>query len=130
MDITAVAATIYLFLTAGVVAFQFALALGVPWGSYAMGGTFPGRFPPPMRVAAVGQAALLGFMAAVVMSRAGLLLSDWAQVSVWLIWVIVAFSAVSVVLNTITPSAGERRIWVPMAIVLFTSSLTVALTAG
>ena len=83
-----------------------------------------------MRVAAVGQAALLGFMVAVVMSRAGLLLSDWAQVSVWLIWVIVAFSTVSVVLSTITPSAGERRIWVPMAIVLFTSSLTVALTAG
>ncbi len=130
MDITAVAATIYLFVTAGVVAFQFALALGVPWGSYAMGGTFPGRFPPAMRVAAVGQAALLGFMAAVVMSRAGLLLSDWAQISVWLIWVIVAFSAVSVVLNMITPSAGERRIWLPMAIVLFTSSLTVALTAG
>ena len=129
MNITVAAATIYLFVTAGVVAFQFALALGVPWGSYAMGGKFPGRFPPAMRVAAVGQAALLGFMAAVVMSRAGLLLSDWAQVSVWLMWVIVAFSAVSLVLNTITPSAGERRIWVPMAIVLFTSSLTVALTA-
>jgi hypothetical protein len=129
MNITVAAATIYLFVTAGVVAFQFALALGVPWGSYAMGGTFPGRFPPAMRVAAVGQAALLGSMAAVVMSRAGLLLSDWAQVSVWLMWVIVAFSAVSLVLNTITPSAGERRIWVPMAIVLFTSSLTVALTA-
>lgn len=129
MDITAVAATIYLCVTAGVVAFQFALALGVPWGSYAMGGKFPGRFPPAMRVAAVGQAALLGFMAAVVMARAGLLLSDWAQVSEWLIWVIVAFSAVSVVLNMITPSAGERRIWVPMALVLFTSSLTVALTA-
>jgi phosphatidylglycerophosphate synthase len=130
MDVTTVAAIIYLFITAGVVAFQFALAFGVPWGSYAMGGKFPGRFPPAMRASAVGQAALLGLMAAVVMSRAGLLLPDWAQVSVWLTWVIVAFSVVSVVLNTITPSAGERRVWLPVALVMLASSLTVALTAG
>ncbi len=69
-------------------------------------------------------------MAAVVMSRAGLLLPDWAQVSVWLTWVIVAFSVVSVVLNTITPSAKERRVWLPVALVMLASSLTVALTAG
>lgn len=36
----------------GVAAFQLALALGAPWGTYVMGGTFPGSFPPAMRAAA------------------------------------------------------------------------------
>jgi hypothetical protein len=130
MDVTAVAAIIFSVVTAGAVAFQIALALGAPWGSYAMGGKFPGRFPPPMRVAAVVQGLLLGVMAAIVVSRAGLALPQWAQVSGWLIWIVVAFSVISLVLNSITPSAGERRIWVPVALVVFACSLTVALTAG
>jgi hypothetical protein len=33
---------------------------------------------------------------------------------------------VSVILNTITPSAGERRIWAPVALVLLVCSFTVA----
>ena len=83
-----------------------------------------------MRVGAVIQGLLLGLMAAVVLSRAGLALSQWAQASVWLTWIVVALSGVSLVLNAITPSAGERRIWVPVALVLLATSLTVALTAG
>ena len=128
MDVTIVAAVIYSFVTLVVVGFQLALAFGAPWGAYAMGGAFPGRFPPAMRLAAVAQAILLGLMAAVVLSRAGLVLPGWSQVSGWLTWVIVAFVAVSVVLNTVTPSAGERRLWVPATLVLLASSLTVALT--
>jgi hypothetical protein len=33
---------------------------------------------------------------------------------------------VSLVLNAITPSAGERRIWVPVALALLATSLVVA----
>ncbi len=130
MDVTATAAIVYAVVTVGVVAFQLALALGVPWGSYAMGGKFPGQFPPAMRVAAVVQGLLLGLMAAVVLSRAALALPSWRTASVWLTWGVVVFAVVSVVLNAITPSAGERRIWVPVALLLLASSLTVALTAG
>jgi hypothetical protein len=36
-------------------------------------------------------------------------------------------SALAVVLNAISRSAGERRIWVPVAVVLLVSSLLVAL---
>ena len=38
-------------------------------------------------------------------------------------------TAISLVLNLITPSAPERRIWAPVAAVLLVTSLTVALTA-
>lgn len=47
----------------------------------------------------------------------------------WLIWVVVAVAVVSLILNLITPSASERRIWVPVALVMLLSSLVVALTA-
>lgn len=130
MNIAYIAAIIYSILTVGIIAFQIALALGVPWGSYAMGGAFPGKFPPAMRLAAVVQAVILGLMAAVVLSHAGLSLPHWSQASTWLIWGVVTFAVVSIVLNAISPSAGERRIWVPVATVLFSSSLAVALSSG
>jgi hypothetical protein len=122
------AAVVFTLVTAGVVAFQLALALGAPWGDYAMGGTFPGKYPPLMRVAAAVQAGLLILLALIVLSRAGLvLLSQWIERSTWLIWLVVAFSAVALVLNLVTSSSRERRIWAPVAAVLLVCSLTVAL---
>ena len=129
MDVTTVAALVFAVVTAVAVVFQIALALGAPWGSYSMGGRFPGRFPPTMRVAAVIQGLLLGLMGAVLLSRAGLALASWAQWSVWLTWVIVAFCGVSFLLNALSPSTDERRVWAPATLVLLVSSLTVALTA-
>lgn len=130
MDLTEVAAIAYAIATAGVIAFQVALALGAPWGAYAMGGASPGRFPPAMRVGALVQAALLGALAAVVLSSAGFVLPSLSQAAPWLIWVVVAVTAGSLVLNAASRSAGERRVWVPVGLVLLVSSLAVALTAG
>ena len=126
MDIKRIAAIGYTIVTAGVVAFQIALAAGAPWGAYAMGGAFPGQFPPALRVGAVVQAALLLLMAAVILSRAGVALPRWSRASRWLAWVVVAFAVVSLVLNLITPSAGERMIWAPVALLLLVTSLIVA----
>ncbi|MDQ3126939.1 MAG: hypothetical protein M3Q66_00565 [Chloroflexota bacterium] len=122
------AALVFALVTAGAVAFQLGLALGAPWGSYAMAGRYPGVFPPRMRVAAIVQAAVLAFLALIVVSDAGLALPSLAEAGPWLIWLPVAFSAVSLVLNAITPSAGERRIWVPVAVALLASSLVVAVS--
>ena len=125
---SAVAAITFALVTASVVLFQIALALGAPWGEYAMGGRYPGVFPMAMRVSAVGQAALLAALAVFVLSDAGLVQPSMAQALPWLIWIVVAFSGVSLVLNAISPSAGERRIWVPVALVMLVSSLVVAVT--
>jgi hypothetical protein len=121
-----VAAMIFAIVTLGAVAFQVALALGAPWGAYAMGGAFPGQFSPPMRIAAVVQAVLLLALAGVVLARAGLALKPWARASRWLAWIVVAFSAVSLMLNLITQSGGERLIWAPVAAVMLVTSLLVA----
>ena len=129
MDIASVAALSFAVVSSGVIAFQLALALGAPWGRYAMGGAFPGRFPPAMRIAAIVQAVLIGLLAVSVLSAAGLVLPEIAATFPWLAWVAVVVSAVAVVLNAISRSAGERRIWVPVATVLLVSSLLVALNA-
>ena len=121
-------ALIYGVVSLGVIAFQLALAAGAPWGAYAMVGAFPGQFPPELRVAAILQAGILGLLALVVLARADVALPKWSRASRWLIWVVVAFSAISLVLNTITPSAGERVIWVPVALVMLICSVIVAVS--
>ena len=126
MAMKRVAAIIYVIISAVVVAFQIALAAGAPWGEYAMGGAFPGQFPLALRIAAIIQALLLVAMAAVILARAGLILPGWSQASRWLTWIVVAFAAVSLILNLLTPSAGERAIWAPTALLLLISSVVVA----
>ena len=95
-----------------------------------MGGRIPGRFPPAMRVAAVVQAVVLGMLALVVLDAAGLVALGWTAALPWLAWLPVVVSALSAVMNAATRSAVERRLWLPVALVLFASSLAVALTSG
>mgnify|MGYP003407364177 FL=1 len=122
-----IAAWVFGALIAGLALFQLALAAGAPWGSLAMGGRYPGRFPPPMRVAALVQIAIYALMAIVVFVRAGMLLPDWVEPSRIAVWAVVGLSAMAVVLNLITPSKWERRLWAPVAILMLATSLRVAL---
>jgi hypothetical protein len=130
MGITTLAGIVFACAAVGVIGFQLALSLGAPWGAYAMGGASPGRFPPALRVAALLQAVVIGVLALAVLSAAGIALPGLAASLPWLVWVAVAVSAIAVVLNAITRSAGERRIWLPVTIVMLISSLIVALTAS
>jgi len=127
MSLPEVLGIAYASVTVLVVGFQVALALGAPWGRYAMGGAFPGRMPPALRIAALAQGISLAALAMIVIADAGLadvaIVDDWP----WLIWVPVAVSAVAVVLNASTRSQGERRIWLPVAMLLLICSLGVAL---
>lgn len=93
----------------------------------AMGGKYPGKFPPKLRIAAVVQMTLLIFIALVVLSRAGVMLDSWHGFSKTAIWFVVALSAVSAVLNIITPSKKERMLWGPVTVVMFVCAVTVAL---
>ncbi len=130
MDLRDLAAITFSIVVAGVIAFQIALALGAPWGSYAMGGAFPGRFPARLRAAAVVQAALLSLTIAIVLSRAGLVLPALSEAAHSLIWVVVAIALLALVLNAMSRSVGERRIWVPVTAVMLGCSLLVAVGAG
>ena len=128
LTVAGILAALYALVTTIVVGFQVALALGAPWGTYAMGGAFPGRLPRSMRVVALLQAFILATLAVIVLGNAGVMDVPAVKDLPWLIWVPVAVSAVAVVLNASTRSVGERRIWLPVALVLLVSSLGVALT--
>lgn len=121
------AAYAFAFFTAVVVLFQAALAAGAPWGALSMGGRFPGRYPPAMRFVALANIVVLSLLAAIVLARAGVALPSWYPASTKLVWGGVAFSALSVVANLATPSRWERILWAPVAVVLLTCSLIVAL---
>ena len=121
-----IAAWLYTIVAAGLILFQLALAAGAPWGDYAMGGAFPGQFPPTMRVAAVIQAALIVGMVTVVLARAGISFTGWVRRTRWLIWVVVGYGVIGLILNLITPSTGERALWAPVALVMLVSSVIVA----
>jgi hypothetical protein len=95
-----------------------------------MGGSFPVRLPPLMRVLAAAQAVVLSLLAFVVLSAAGMSVPGLTAGRPWLIWVVVALTLVGVLLNLASRSRGERRLWVPVSAVLLLSSLTVALAGG
>ena len=120
------AALVFAGLTALVCAFHIALALGAPWGEFAMGGAFPGAYPPVMRVLACIQIVALGLIALVVLCRAGLVLPRWSRYSRKLVWAIVALLTAGFLLNLATPSEGERLVWAPVALALLLTSLRVA----
>ncbi|MET3846538.1 hypothetical protein [Paenibacillus sp. OAE614] len=124
--LVSISAMVFTILTLIVVLFQLALALGMPWGSYAMGGKFPGKYPPGMRVGAIVQAIVLLAIAAIVLSRSGFIFTTWDSFANKAIWFVVAFSTISTVLNLITRSKWERRIWAPVSVLLLVTSVIVA----
>lgn len=120
------ATAVYVVTSLAIIGLHLALVLGAPWGVMTMGGQVRGKLPIPMRFASLGQALLLIYLALIVVETAGLAsfasVPDWD----WLIWCPVGVSAVSLVLNSITPSRPERLFGVPMTALLFAGSLVVA----
>lgn len=127
-----IAAIIALVVFAGLVVFQLALALGAPWGRAAYGGQAPGVLPRHFRISSAVASLVWAAVALIVGRQGGV--PVWAPLpDAWLpvaIWVVVGLLAIAVVLNAITRSVVERAIWLPVTIVLFGATLTVALTSG
>lgn len=122
-----VSAVIFTTLTGIVFIFQGCLAAGMPWGIASMGGRYPGKYPPKMRVFAIINMIILSFMAIIVLSRAGLLLPGIKPISEILVWFVTAFFCLGTVLNTITPSKIER-LWAPVALGQLITCIIVAIS--
>ncbi len=121
-----IAARIFATFTVVAILFEIALAAGMPWGEFAWGGNYPGALPTDMRVASVVQAFLLLSLILVVLIRAGLIFPAWQPISKKCVWAVVAYCALGVIANAITPSFWERIIWLPLLAICFASSLVVA----
>jgi len=120
------AAHIFSTLTVAAIFFEIALAAGMPWGEFAWGGKYPGVLPTDMRIASVVQAFLLLAFVLVVLIRVGIVFPAWQPISKKLVWAVVAYCALGVIANAITPSFWERIIWLPVLTICFASSFVVA----
>lgn len=118
------AAAAYLLIISAVIVFQFCLIAGAPWGHLTQGGRYDRALPIPGRVAAGLSVLLLICMAASITSAAGMA-PGWPS---WTGWAAVGVQVLSTVLNWITPSAAERRLWRPVTTVML--ALAVVTVAG
>lgn len=118
-------AIVFIILNTIVIAFQFGLALGMPWGAASMGGKYPGKYQTKMRFLAVFYALTLISTNIFVLSKSQVISIISYPFSKILIWVVVAFYFLSTILNILTPSKIEK-IWAPVSIILFILSLFIA----
>jgi len=120
-------AHVFTFLMMVTISFQLALVAGMPWGELTLGGKYPGELPNGVKWIPLLSVNLLLVFALIVETRAGNLLTEWREISEIAIWIVVAYSGLGVLANSFTPSKWERRIWLPVVIAAFISSLIVAL---
>lgn len=112
---------IYCAMIVGVIGFQVALILGAPWGRLTQGGQGEGPLPRSGRLVAAASIAILAAMALAVLSADG----RWPGWPSWAGWGAVAVNGLSMVLNWITPSPAERRLWGPVMTVMFVLAVAV-----
>ena len=93
-----------------------------------MGGRYPGKFPAPMRIAALVQAFILAAFAYLVLVRGKVISSPYYALAEPATWLVVTLMALSFVMHLFTPSKWERILWLPVVTVLLISSLIVALS--
>ncbi|MGB0661202.1 MAG: hypothetical protein ACPGNV_13630 [Mangrovicoccus sp.] len=99
----------------GVCGFQVALIFGAPWGPITQGGQHSGALPLSGRVMAGLSIALLLGMGFAILSAAG----RGFDLPIWSHWAALAVQTLSMILNWITPSKPERRLWGPITTILF-----------
>lgn len=112
---------IYGLMILGIIGFQIALILGAPWGRLTQGGQVTGSLPRSGRIVAAVSIGILTGMALSVLSAAG----HWPNWPSWTGWLAVAVNAISMVLNWITPSPPERKLWAPIMTVMFATATTI-----
>ncbi|MEI6729134.1 MAG: hypothetical protein WCK98_05835 [bacterium] len=126
--LTLIITTIFVLLTIFTTIFQLGVAIGQPWGEYTMGGRRKGVLPVGMRINAVFSATVLIFMAYVAIDRSKLFNPVSLQPSST-IWLVTGYMALAVLLNSISKSQKERKLWQPITIVLFVCSLYLSILA-
>jgi hypothetical protein len=123
------AALIAALVVGGLAIFQTMLAMGLPLGRAAFGGT---QVILSARRRVLSSASALVFLAAlyVILARAGLFgpLSKDSPLRV-AIWIIVGIFALSALANAASRSRWERHLMAPVALVLTLACVTVALTS-
>jgi hypothetical protein len=128
MSAQEIAVVISVVALAAVGLFQIGLALGAPMGEYAFGGQNPGRLPMRYRVAsAISVLVYLG-IAGHYLAQIGVFETLLApSLNSIANWALVGFNALGLIMNSISRSVKERKMWVPVLLLMLVCSLVIAL---
>ena len=108
--------------------FQLALTLGAPMGEYTMGGQNVGRLPSKYRVGAAISMVVNLAIAGHYLAQTGFVQPLLpAQANQLVNWSLVAFTALGLVMNSISRSKKERQMWVPVLLLSVLCAVIVAL---
>lgn len=121
------AAWIFASLSVVVMLFHTAAILGAPVGDLTMGGRWPGALPPAARLLSGLSLGVTALLATVVLARAGVIRRP---LPAWAMRAVLGYLALAILMHVATPSAAERRIWLPVILMLTTSALWVELSAS
>ncbi len=123
---TAIALVIALALLAALAVLQLLVASGLPYGRFVWGGTHR-VLPHGLRVGSAASVLVYAGLAALLLSRAGVLPAGDSAAVIVLTWVVFAFFAASVALNAISRSPAERWTMAPTSLLLAAATLVIAL---
>ena len=126
---TAIALVVALALLAALAVLQLLVASGLPYGRFVWGGTHR-VLPHGLRVASAASVLVDAGLAALLLSRAGVLPAGDSTAVIVLTWVVFAFFAASVALNAISRSPAERWTMAPTSLLLAAATLAIALGGG
>jgi len=80
-----------------------------------------------MRGFAAFSALLIALFAAIVLSRAGLVLPGCESAARVGIWFVVGYSALGIFLNAMSKSRCERILWIPVSVLMLACSCVIAI---
>ncbi|KDA06785.1 membrane protein [Microbacterium sp. CH12i] len=121
------ALTSTLVLLAALTALQVLVALGLPLGHFVWGGQHK-VLPTRLRIGSVVSVVLYVAIAAVLLSRAGVIPGGDSAFVLVATWVLFGYFALGILMNAISRSRLERFTMTPVTIALAAATLIIALT--
>ncbi len=108
--------------------FQLAIVLGAPLGEYAFGGQNPGVLPVRLRIASFFSFVLALGISGHYLAQLGVLnpLLD-ADLNSLVNWFLVGFASLAALMNNITRSDKEKRLWGSTTIAMLLAAVTIAI---
>ncbi|MFN7378832.1 MAG: hypothetical protein ACK5UB_14300 [Pseudanabaena sp.] len=119
-------ALIYIIVSSIVIIFQIALVFGAPWGNLTLGGKWRGRLPGKARIIPFFSIVVLLFFIIIAAARTQIAFDQIYDSSKNLIWIVVGYNILGTIMNAITPSRSERKLWLPVIVFMLLSSIFIA----
>lgn len=126
-DFIYISSIIVAVLLVSIAIFQVLLALGYPFGEFAMGGYYK-VLPKKLRIASVANALILLFMGFVILEHTNAIIGIDFLSTNKLVWVITIFLGLNTIANLLSRSKKERFTMSPLSGFTFVLCLFIALS--